>query len=79
MEQIDLFYSNLTMDNFWRLLKIVYLVAFGLYMIFSLVVMAQVKQMTKTVAGGMNAYIRLLSQIHLMVSIGAFVIGLLIL
>lgn len=69
----------LSPDNLWMVMKIGYLIAYALYVLFAFVVMAQVKQMTKTIDAGLNGTLATISNFHLMVAAGLFVIALVVL
>ena len=68
-----------TQESMWMILKFGYMIAFALYALFAFVVSAQVKQMTKTIDGGINKLIILISRVHLIVSIALFVLALIVL
>lgn len=64
---------SLNEQSLWDAAKIIYVVAFMLYVGFAIVVISQVKQMANTVAGGFEKPLVLLSWIHLAVSMLALV------
>lgn len=59
--------------------KIIAVFAFGLYLVFALVVIQQVRLMSKTVKVNMEIPIYILVFIHLLFAIGVFLLALLIL
>jgi hypothetical protein len=70
---------NLTGINIWIMVKILSLILLGMYLIFSLVVVRQVKLMTSTLSLGFESQIKLLSFIHLAFAILVFLVALIIL
>jgi len=60
-------------------MKIGYLIAFLLYVLFAVVVLAQVKQMTKTINAGMNGKFLMASKVHLLLAVGLFMLALVVL
>jgi hypothetical protein len=68
-----------TLDTFWLLLKLMYLIAFGIYVVFALVVVSQVRQMTQTLNGSLDLPLKLLSWIHFGVAIGALLLAFVVL
>ncbi len=76
---IPLFDTLATTSFWWGLLKLAYLFAFGLYTLFSLVVLVQINQMVKAVRNEFNGVISLLGWIHVAVAVGAFVLAVVIL
>ena len=63
----------------WAIVKVFFLIALGLYILFSLIVIRQIQLMTDTLEVGFEAPIRLVGLIHLVVAISVFVLALLIL
>ena len=66
-------------QSLWIVLKIGFLLAYILYGLFSLVLMAQVKQMTKTIDAGMNGKLIMIARIHLILAVSLFVLALIVL
>lgn len=64
---------NISVDLIWVGLKWVYLLAFGLYVGFSVVIVSQTQQMTKTLSGGVDKHVILISWLHLILSLLALV------
>jgi hypothetical protein len=73
---LDLLFSQ---QSLWLLLKIGFLMAYLLYVLFAVVMMAQVKQMTKTIDAGMNRTLLTLSKFHMLLAIGLLVLALVVL
>lgn len=71
--------ANFNLDTVWTLLKWVYVFVFGLYIIFALVVYSQIKQMVTTLKGQLDGPIKLVGMIHLLVSVGIFLLAIVIL
>ncbi len=69
----------LSVQSLWLVIKVGYLIAFLLYVLFAVVVMAQVKQMTKTIDAGMNGKLLVASRLHLLFAVGLFVLALVVL
>lgn len=68
-----------SVQSLWLVIKIGYLIAFLLYVLFAVVVMAQVKQMTKTIDAGMNGKLLIVSRFHLLLAVGLFMLALVVL
>jgi uncharacterized protein DUF5657 len=63
----------------WGALKIVYLFAIVLYIIFALIVVRQITLMTGTLDGQISGSVKLLGKIHLLFSIFIFILALIVL
>lgn len=63
---------NILNFNFWIIIKILVLVALGLYIIFAFVVTRQVKVMTATLTLGFESVAKILAWIHLFFVIFVF-------
>jgi hypothetical protein len=63
----------------WGVLKLMYLVGFGLYAAFSLVVLVQIKQMVHAVKSEFNGFISLIGWLHVAAAVGAFILALVVL
>ncbi len=61
------------------LLKLMYLVAIGLYVAFAVLVVRQISLMTGTLISSLSQHIKLIGFIHLLIAIGAFIFALVIL
>lgn len=61
----------LSMDLLWGVLKWMYVLAFGLYVGFSVVILSQVRQMTSTLSGGVEKQAILFGWIHFGLSVVA--------
>ena len=65
--------------SIWAIAKIFALIALGLYIIFSLVVIKQVGLMTKTLEVGFESLIKLVAWVHLIFAIFVFLTAFVIL
>ena len=65
--------------NIWILIKALSLVLLGMYLVFSLVVVRQVKMMTDTLQLGFEGAAKMLAYIHLIFAIFVFLAALIIL
>ena len=65
--------------NIWFLLKALSIVLLGMYLIFSLVVVRQVKMMTSTLQLGFEGLVKTLAYIHLAFAVLVFLSALIIL
>jgi hypothetical protein len=63
----------------WLVVKIATLILLGMYLVFSLVVVRQIKLMTTTLSLGYEGFISLLGYIHLAFAILVFLAALIIL
>ncbi|OGV93140.1 hypothetical protein A3B57_02520 [Microgenomates group bacterium RIFCSPLOWO2_01_FULL_47_10] len=66
-------------DLVWGAAKVFVLFGMAIYGVFALVVIRQVHQMTKTIAGSLTGLIMLVSYLHLAAAIGLFLAALVIL
>ena len=73
---LELIFSE---QGLWMALKAGFLIAYVLYVLFAVVVSAQVKQMTKTIDAGMNGKLLTAAKIHLVLAISFLVIAVLVL
>lgn len=64
--------KTLNENSVWVGTKFIFMLAFGLYVCFAVVVVSQVSQMRKTIKGGFESPITLLTWIHLLISVLAF-------
>lgn len=64
---------------FWVVLKWVYVLAFGVYVVFSFVILAQVKQMIMALSGGFEKGLKLLAWGNLALAFLAFLTALVVL
>lgn len=69
----------LSQSGVWGIVKVVYLIAFLIYIGFAIVVVSQVKQMTRTVTGGINPQLVIISWLHLGLAVLAFIWALMVL
>lgn len=70
---------NFTNINIWSIVKILSIVLLGMYLVFALVVVRQVKMMTKTLQIGFEAPAKMLSYIHLIFAVLVFLAAIIIL
>jgi len=63
----------------WLVAKIFVLLFLAMYIVFSLVVIRQIKLMLKTVDMGLNLPIRFIGWVHFLFAVGIFVIAFVIL
>ena len=65
--------------NIWILIKALSLVLLGMYLVFSLVVVRQVKMMTDTLQLGFESITKTLAYIHLLFAVFVFLAAIIIL
>lgn len=65
--------------SIWLIVKIFAIFGLGIYVLFSLIVVRQVQLMTDTLEVGFESPIRLIALLHLIVSLGVFILALFIL
>lgn len=70
---------NSTVGVFWFLMKILYLVGFGLYVLFAGVVVRQVTMMTNTYQTGAELFLKTVAMVHFVIAIGVLILAFLIL
>ena len=72
---------QLLINNFsvWTVLKLLILFALVIYLVFAVVVIRQVKLMTNTFKTGYETWLRIISWLHLILVIGIFLGGLVLL
>jgi hypothetical protein len=73
------FIATLNSGSIWVLAKIVYLIAFLIYALFSLVIVTQVSQMKKNITMGLEFLILPAVWLHLAVAVLAFVLAFMLL
>lgn len=66
-------------ETVWSVLKWVYVLAFGIYSLFALVIVAQVKQMVMALSGGFDKGLWLVALGHLGLAIFCLIMALVIL
>jgi hypothetical protein len=66
------FISSLNASSLWFVVKIIYLVAYLIYICFSVVVLSQIKQMGKTFIGGLEKPLQLFGSLHVLLAVLAF-------
>ena len=83
MTPFDQFIQSLSIDSFnsifWVFLKILFVIGFGLYLAFAVVIVRQVKIMGEVIDGLFTWPFRILSWIHLLVAIFLFLLSLIVL
>lgn len=67
----------LAQSLFFGFLKILFLVGFGIYIVFALTIVSQVRLMTKTLKTGLEGTLSLFAFVHLLVAIGVWIFALL--
>ena len=77
-EQLIEFLTKLA-ANPWILLKILFLVAFLIYVAFAVIVVRQVNLMIKTLDGVLNLPLRMIAWIHFLAALIVFVLAVVIL
>ncbi len=73
------FLSNLNEGSMWFVVKIFYLLAFLVYVGFSVVVLSQISQMSKTFVGGLEKPLNLFGLAHVILAVLAFIWALMVL
>jgi hypothetical protein len=63
----------------WVGLKWLYLIAFGVYVIFAVIVLTQINQMVRALSGGFDSSIKLIGWVHVLVAVAAFFLAVVIL
>lgn len=63
----------------WVGLKWGYMVAFGLYVAFAVLVLVQIRQMVAALKSGVDGLFRLVGWVHLGIAVGAFLLALVVL
>lgn len=74
MEEFDLINFN-----FWIIIKILSLLALGLYIVFAFVITKQVKVMTETLTLGFENIAKYLAYIHLLLAVLVFLTAMVVL
>ncbi len=70
---------NDPMNILWGALKSLYLLGGGVYVVFAIVVMSQVRSMTETLNGSLDSLIKLIAFVHLLVAVGALILAFVVL
>jgi len=76
MEQ---FLNTILNINIWQIGKVFVLIGLVVYVVFAFIVVRQVKLMTEVVSGILSGFLRLVSWIFFLFSVGVFVLTLLFL
>jgi len=81
MTPFEQFIRNLTFGsfNFWVLIKILFVIGFGLYLAFAAIVIRQVKIMSEVIEGLSVWPLKIFAWIHLGVAIFIFLLSIIIL
>ena len=66
-------------ETIWVVVKWIYVMAFGLYVAFALVIMIQVRQMARVLRGQLDNTIRVVGLAQFVVAVGALVAAIVIL
>lgn len=79
-EQFIKFLGNFILNfNIWWLVKALFVIGFGIYIAFSVIVVRQVGLMAKTVQTNYNLPIKLIAWVHLCAAVLVFLLALLML
>lgn len=73
---MNLLTGTLGIDT-WLIVKTMFMIGMGLYLVFGLVIIRQVGHMTKTLRVGFETPLRIFALIHFLASVCLFVIALL--
>jgi hypothetical protein len=76
MEVLIDFFSG---TGIWTIAKILVIIGLVIYLIFALVVVKQVKMMTKVISGDLDLLIKLISWVHFLVTIFTIFLAIIIL
>ena len=81
MTPFEQFIQNLTFGSFnlWVLIKILFIIGFGLYLAFAVIVIRQVKIMSEVIEGLSVWPLKILAWIHLGIAIFIFLLSIIIL
>lgn len=81
MTPFEEFVQNLALSgfNFWFLIKILFIIAFGLYLFFAIIIVRQVKIMFETLKGMLDWPIKLIAWVHLGIAVFIFILAFIIL
>jgi hypothetical protein len=79
MTPIETLLYQLININIWFVVKILFLFALGLYLVFATIVIREVDLMNRTLTGVFNLPIKIIAWIHLALSILIFLVALKIL
>jgi hypothetical protein len=71
--------SKININVAWLGLKALFLMGFVIYLVFSLVVLSQIKQMTKTLNGSMDLPLLTLGTLNVVLAVGAMLVAIVIL
>ena len=79
MTPSEQFLENLFQVSPWGLVKAAVLLALGIYIVFAIIIVRQVKLMTNVLNGQMDLPLKTVALIHLVLAIGVFLLSLAIL
>lgn len=79
MTPIELVFQELININIWMIAKIFVLIALGVYLIFSVMVIREVDLMNNTLTGTFNLPIKFVALLHLIFSVLVLILAVLIL
>jgi hypothetical protein len=68
-----------SLDSGWIFVKWAYVLLFGIYLLFSLVVLTQIKQMTRSLNGALDGWIMLVGLVHVALAVGALIMAIVVL
>ena len=66
-------------ETLWLVVKLAFLLAFGIYILFAIVVLVQIRQMIDTLNGQLDNFLKSIGLLHLLIAIGSFLLALVIL
>ena len=71
--------SGFSVDAVWMFLKWVYVLSFSIYVVFALVVVAQVRQMIAAFNGQIDSVLKLVAWLHFLLAVSALLMAIIIL
>jgi hypothetical protein len=77
--QVGILLAQFKSSMVWEGLKWLYYLAFGVYLIFAVIVLTQIRQMVRALSGGFGQSIKLLGWLHLGVALLAFFMSIVLL
>jgi len=79
MTPIEQLFNYLLTIQVWSAVKILMLMALGLYLVFAFMIVREVEAMNQTLEGVFNLPIKIVAIIHFLFAIGVFILALMIL
>ena len=71
--------QSLSVDSFWLVAKVIFLIAFGVYFAFTIIAANQTYQMRKTFQSGTESLLLVINLIHVSLAVMAFLWALMVL